>query len=761
MRNTLIRSGSVWLFLIVLLGCLLQVSAAFAAAKVPTRAGTKYLEIRNSAGTYDPIFVKGINLSVALPGKHPSEFPYDEELYREWLYQISEMNCNVIRVYTIHPPEMYRALKYHNTTYPDRTLWLMQGVWAVAPPERDYLDKEYMDLLESDLRRGVDVVHGNAVVHPRPGQAEGVYKADVSPWLLAWLLGREWEPDDLLGFQKLYPNYTDYQGKNISAHDAQPIECWLARLCDYTVSYEEQVYKVLHPAGFSSWPPTDPLNHESESNIEEEEELAGIESEGRVEIFSNDAVNITCKHFTVEDNNKAGIFASYHIYPYWPDFIDNEPEYTAAEDRYGPSNYHGYLLDLKSYYNDMPLMVAEYGLPNGPLTGHQQNQGWHHGGLSEADVAREMPRLTESIFDSGCAGGIAFAWIDEWFKKVWVWAEFYDPWMDRRLWYNFYDAEENYGMIAMLPGVDGPTCSLSGNPAEWEEATAMPGGSASTEEDAPEISSVEVMHDEGFLHVRIKIDNFDDWEFWDNGLYVGFDILGIDSFGDNRGNLSWPGPLKLGSDTGLEEAVSFAAGEARLWQTESFRFWEPYRVKNSRRPRYAEVFPHVLEEEDNRWKWFEPIIETNRLRVGRTGEVFEHKTWNLNPLQRGSLIVGADDYNDQACWNVNADEGCLELRMPWILLGFVGPHQSRVIQAAEDGSNSSEISEGVGLAVVLTKATGTTLTAWPGLADDVVVTSAAGRYSWEDWTWEDITYHTRTKPIFHSMAEVFDSLSLD
>jgi hypothetical protein len=733
-------------------GAALGAPAAPKAPAVPTRAGKQYFEVRMADGSYRPIFVKGINLSVALPGKHPSEFPHDEKLYADWLAKIGAMNCNAVRVYTLHPPEFYTALHAYNTKHSDRPLWLIQGAWVEPPPKYDYLDKGFMDEVQMTLRHAVDVVHGNADFEERPGWVGGRYKADVSPWLLAWLIGREWEPNDIEGFHKLRPDYTAYKGTLISCPKGDPIECWFANICDYAAVYEQKGYSVQHPVAFSSWPPTDPLSHTSESNLEDEADMSAAEASGRTDIFSNDSVNITCKHFTAEPAFKAGIYASYHIYPYWPDFIDNEPAYHQAADRWGMSTYIGYLKDLKAFYDDRPLLVAEYGLPNGPCPAHMQSIGWSHGGLSEEQVASEMPRMTWDIYDSGCAGGVAFAWMDEWFKKVWMWAEMYDPYMDRRLWFSFYDPEKNYGMQAVLPGANGPTCTLSGTDAEWANASTRPGADVAVVQGAPEVSSVKLMHDEGYLYVRIALKNFNDWDFEKYGIYLGFDVLG-----DDRGNRAWPGPLALASDRGLEEVVHISGGQARLYQTETYRFWQPYRVAYSKNLQIAEIQPHILEDEDNRWGWMEPAVQTNRRRIGRDGAIYDEKSFDFNPLPRGSVKPGPG-YNSQAIWNASPQAGVIELRMPWILLGFVGPHQLRVLQSNAEGKNASEVSPGVGVAVVVSSPEGDTQAVWPGGDGTKVATSASARYAWKPWTEKDIKWHTRLKPVYYSMQKVFGEI---
>jgi len=100
------------------------------------------------------------------------------------------------------------------------------------------------------------------------------------------------------------------------------------------------------------------------------------------------------------------------------------------------------------------------------------------------------------------------------------------------------------------------------------------------------------------------------------------------------------------------------------------------------------------------------------------------------------------------------------LRLPWILLGFVGPHQMRVLQADEEGNNSSEVSAGVGVAIVLADASGDELAAWPGREGDTVLTSAAGRYAWKEWGEEDISFHGRYKPAYYSLQSYFGGMEL-
>ena len=82
-------------------------------------------------------------------------------------------------------------------------------------------------------------------------------------------------------------------------------------------------------------------------------------------------------------------------------------------------------------------------------------------------MARIDARLTREIRESGAAGGILFAWIDEWFKKTWVVTDLEIPGENTRQWHNLMDAEQNYGVVGMYAGKAEETPRLGGNTGPW------------------------------------------------------------------------------------------------------------------------------------------------------------------------------------------------------------------------------------------------------------------------------------------------------
>src|SRR2546427_6187335 len=154
------------------------------------RRSTRGSGIRAAA----PRFVKGVNMGVALPGRFPAEFPPDEATYRSFLSAIAGMGANAVRLYTLLPPSFYAALRRHNDAARSAPLWLLQGIWTEPPAGDDYDGDVFVREFRGEIRRVIDAAHGNLDLEARPGHASGMYRADISPHVLGYILGREWEP---------------------------------------------------------------------------------------------------------------------------------------------------------------------------------------------------------------------------------------------------------------------------------------------------------------------------------------------------------------------------------------------------------------------------------------------------------------------------------------------------------------------------------------------------------------------------------------
>ncbi len=367
--------------------------------------------------SYQPFFIKGINLGVGIPGHQPGQLAITRDQYYRWLERMGEMGVNTLRVYTLHFPRFYEEFAAYNERHPDNPMFLMHGIWL----DEDNPSHDFFDMTEAynhEIERVIDAVHGNAEVEFEYGKAFGTYTTDVSQWVLGWVTGREIYPDEVEYTNAVHADFTSYIGEALSLHDAMPMECWLAERLDTVITHERRRYGSQRPVSFSSWPTLDPLIHP-------------IEGWGSDE----DRVNISLGNLDLHDA-PGGFFIIYHAYPYYPDFIVETPEYYDASDEFGLNSYLGYLVELKEYYVDTPVVIGEFGTPSSWGNAHYSQNGMHHGGHDESEVGHFATRLLNNIYDSGCAGGVYFAWMDEWWKRTWITDALDFPRNRRFRWHN-------------------------------------------------------------------------------------------------------------------------------------------------------------------------------------------------------------------------------------------------------------------------------------------------------------------------------------
>jgi len=189
-----------------------------------------------------PMFIRGVNLGAAPPGHFPGEFAITKADYVRWLRFTRTLHANAIRVYALHPPELYQALKEENDAHPRDPIWLFQEVWTELPDGNDFWDASFTGGFESEIKGAIDAIHGKAILAPRPGHASGRYTADVSPYLAGWLLGREWEPYAVRVTERKHPSTTSFRGKFFAVESGTAMECWLGKELDLAASYEADRY---------------------------------------------------------------------------------------------------------------------------------------------------------------------------------------------------------------------------------------------------------------------------------------------------------------------------------------------------------------------------------------------------------------------------------------------------------------------------------------------------------------------------------------
>ncbi len=337
--------------------------------KLPARVQGRRLALAFE-GEFADRFWPGVNLGVTVPGRHPGELPATRADYDRWLDGMQDLGARVVRVYTILRPAFYEALAAHNERNPRTPLYFIQGVWI--PEERFIAERDAYPTSEEfdrEISDAVAVVHGDADLPERPGHASGRYRTDVSRWLLAWSPGVEWDPYATRNTDRVHAGAPPHRGRYIrSSADATPMESWIAARLDHLATLEAE-RGWSRPVTFTNWLTTDPLEHPEEPMRKE------------------DMVSVDAAHLRATSRWPGGFFASYHAYPYYPDFLRLQPGYRDAKDP-----YEAYLKDLKAHHGDQAVMITEFGVPTGIGSAHYGPLGRDQGGHSEQEAGRDGRR---------------------------------------------------------------------------------------------------------------------------------------------------------------------------------------------------------------------------------------------------------------------------------------------------------------------------------------------------------------------------------
>jgi len=634
--------------------------------------GDRFELIANGAAV--PITFRGVNLGAGTPGHFPGEFALTRDDYVRYLRFARDLHANAVRVYTLHPPAFYQALRELNQSDPDHPLWLFQGVWTELPESNDFWDPSYTADFHRELATAVDALHGNAEVPERLGHASGRYDADVSPWLAGWLVGREWEPYAVRETERRHPGSTWYHGASLTVDRGTPMETWLARACDQVAERERSRYGLAHAVSFVNWPTLDVITHPTES------EPGGVEAQHDEDSYSVDATHIRPAREVGRESGFLGYFASEHVYPYYPDFLNLDPGYSAFRDRHGVCNYAGYLAYLRAHTPGLPLLIAEYGIPSSRGLSHLQPQGLNHGGASDARQGAQLQRLLEDIEDQGCAGSLLFALFDEWFKTNWLQVSSEQPRDRDPLWHNLLDPEEGYGLLAFDPP---PAIRVDGNVGDWKGIRPYAWSAGAVPTAGRMVRALYVTSDQSRLYLRLDLDP-EALRGRARAIGVAFDVLD-----PRRGDTRLPAPLDATWSRGAEFALVVDPGvsardvpRAELFCDRRMAWSEYARVRAGDSLVVLEQPMRPAANDDGRYAPL--IVNVNRARVSRAGAVFPGRNLDTGRLRRGRDLPAATGdtlraFDPDSEWWLDRARGVLEIGLPWGLLNVGDPSSLAVL----------------------------------------------------------------------------------
>ncbi|MEK3912865.1 hypothetical protein [Paenibacillus sp. FSL H7-0331] len=672
---------------------------------------------------WTPFFVKGVNLGAALPGYDPGDLPITKDHYLRWFAQIQDMGANTIRVYTILKPVFYDALVEYNQQHAEKPLYFIQGIWT---PEEELIEKKdaYIEQIynrfKSEITDAVGAVYGSIDIPEHFGQASGIYRSNAGPYLLGWHIGTEWDPAMVKNTNEQHKDKKDFIGTYLSAKpQANPFENWLAEMLDHLANTEAP-FGWKHPLAFTNWVTTDPLTHPGEVLIEE------------------DMVSVDATHLQVKDW-AAGYFATFHAYPYYPDFFRLDDTLQDVREADGTANtYKSYLRKLKAYHAGMPVIISEFGVPSSMGVAHLGSMGRDQGGHDEQEQGRINASLLQDIYSEGMAGAAVFSWQDEWFKRTWNTMHFEIPATRRKLWHNVLTNEQHFGLLAMLSSKDGPLI-IDGATRDWDALKST--DKQKLDMTYPGLKEITMTHDEAYVYINAKLEQPFDPER--ELLYLGVDTLPggnkhAKELGDKQLDEGLETLIVLGKDG--ESDVRIASNydmHTRVYGKQyGMKAWTPEEFVDD-----SGVF--------NTWKLavgleFSP---PDSKKYGPFEEV------SVGALRRGTTNPDSPQYNSLSMWQAQGDT--IEVRIPWMLLGFTDPSSLQVISYEDKEKRLfAQPTEGIRLVPwIVNRATGK-ITGLEGTSSYPV--SQLPIYSWKPW--DQVTYVERVKQSYKLMQQAYQSL---
>lgn len=671
-------------------------------------------------GRFEQFEIKGVNLGSSIPGEWSTDYAIDHDTYLRWFGQIQEMGANTIRVHTIMNDEFYNALYDYNKDREDPLL-VLQGVWVndyMQNSHRDAYDKEIYETFLGDCRMMVDAIHGNKKVAlgRNASAGSGYYLNDISPWVIGYVLGVEWENVTVAYTDKKYEGneeYTRYIGEYLyTSEEASPFEAMLTRVGDKLIEYESNRYKTQKLISFSNYTGTDPFDYPQD-----------------VTDYFMKCAKIDVEHIRSTDKLISGQFASYHVYPSYPDYLDNIDDWSPYDigekelystEEYGINTYRAYLSMLNRHH-EMPVIITEFGISTGRGIEHiDRNTHRDQGNMSENEQGEAIVRCCEDIKAAGCSGCCVFSWQDEWSRRTPN--TMYAVNLKRNPYWSDYQTNGQYfGLLSFDPGEKTSVCYVDGDLSEWDEADIV---------QSDDSGSISTKYDEKFIYFMIHKNNMD---LGSEKLFVPIDVT-------PKSGSSYCDEYDLLFDSAADFLLVLD-GKDNSRLTVQKRY-EALRSTYAREVYGFDAYlrGHIPDKDDPGFVEINMIINENVFSKV-PGEKLPAEVFETGKLTFGNANPESGDFNSLADFIVNGSD--VEIRLPWQLLNFADPSRMSIHDDYYEGDN-------YGIEYITVKSL--KIGASDGKDEKRITMSPVALKGWGD----NVTYHERLKSSYYTLQSYWD-----
>lgn len=605
-------------------------------------------------GKFENFEIKGVDLGSGYPGEWSTDFSIDKSTYLRWFKLMQEMGINTVRIYTIQSQPFYEAFYEYNKGN-DNPLYLLHGVWVndhVMNSYKDAYHEDFYDTFLKDCKTMVDIIHGNRKLNlgKVASAGHGSYLKDISPWVIGYILGVEWEDLVVAYTDDKYKDNEEilnYSGKYFYTSDsASAFEAMLTRVADKVTEYETKRYAEQRLIAFANWPTTDPFDYPTIDTA-----------------VVKKCASVNVENILSTENFLSGQFASYHVYPYFPDYLTyisdwsvygvNEQDFT---DDNGKLNTYSAYLSMLVNHHSIPVVISEFGIPTSRAMAHiDVNTGRNQGAMTESEQGQALVECYNDIKSAGCAGSCIFSWQDEWFKRTWNTLHSVD--LKRNpYWSDYQTNEQFFGIMTFDPGEEESVCYVDGDVSEWNDSDIV---------SLTDNMSVSIKYDEKFIYFLVYKKSLD---FENDTIY-----LPIDTTQKTGSNYCENYDLKF--DRGADFLVV-------LNGTNNSRVLVQERYEALRSTYSFEVYKYntyetgnIPEKNSSLFKNIDLILHKKEITTARSDENLA-LTFETGKLKYGNANPDCENYNSLSDFCANGD--FIEIRLPWQMLNFGDPSEMMI-----------------------------------------------------------------------------------
>lgn len=420
-----------------------------------------------------------------------------------------------------------------------------------------------------------------------------------------------------------------------------------------------------------------------------------------------DMASVDVEHIKTTKKAFAGQFASYHVYPYYPEFMNFS---TDLIDAYDPINTYRAYLDQLNAYHTMPVLVAEFGVPASRGKAHDARYfGFNQGQHTEKEQGEMLVSMIKDIHDAGSIGALIFAWQDEWFKRTWNTMDFDLEWQ-RPFWSNVETNEQMFGLLSFEPG-ETLKIKLDGSIADWEDVPYV----------QMDDLHLKATQDERYIYLLVELNGH-----VNEPIYIGIDTI------PNQGNLSYPSKqitfnrdadfLITIDETSRIEVDPYYDAFSHLYGDVLDMIDKPLGMYTINSGLFTGMY-HVL---------------SKALHIPGTNEVIPFSKYEAGLFKEGISDPSDPNYNSLADYYQTNDY--IEIRIPYLLLNIMDPStKTRMANFKGDNVFTGEPFDYIYIG-----------------ASTVNDSMSLAPYTWDNWGLP--TYHERLKQSYYIVQEALKDI---